>query len=283
MFTVTTFGESHGKGIGCVIDGCPAGVCINEALINKEMKKRRPGFSKYTSPRKEDDEVEILSGVFEGKSTGAPITLWIKNKGQKKGSYEEVKNIFRVGHANFSYLKKYGIFDYQGGGRTSARETAARVAASAIAKSLLGDIKIRTRIKEIGGRTSGFAKLLEQAIKEGDSYGGIVQCVVSQVPSGLGEPIYDKITARLASAMMSINASRGFEIGEGFDSAQMKGSLHNDQMEDGEFLSNHHGGVLAGVTTGEDLVFNVAFKPTSSIKKPMKTMTLDGKKCCNKT
>ena len=276
MFTVTTFGESHGEGIGCVIDGCPAGIYIDEEMINRDMKKRRPGFSPYVSPRKELDEVQILSGVFENKTTGTPIMMWIENKNHKSSSYDEVKNVIRIGHGNYTYLKKYGIYDYRGGGRASARETAARVAAGAVAKTLLGDIKIRAKIIEVGGEKEDFSTVLKKVMEEGDSVGGVIECVISNVPAGLGEPIYEKVEANLASAMLSINACKGVEFGEGFNAARMKGSEHNDEMEDGKFLSNHHGGILAGITTGEDIIFRVAFKPTSTIKKPMKTMTLDG-------
>lgn len=277
LFTITTFGESHGEGIGCIIDGCPSNIEINEEMINKDMRRRRPGYSFYTSPRKESDEVKILSGVFEGKSTGAPIFIWIKNQNQKSSSYEEVKNLIRVGHANYSYLKKYGIFDYKGGGRASARETACRVAAGAVAKQLLGETRFSTKIIEVGGKTEGFAAALKKAISEGDSLGGVIECRIKNVPAGLGEPIYEKIESKLASAMMSINATRGVEFGEGFNAAKMKGSEHNDEMEDSAFLSNHHGGILGGITTGEEIVFRVAFKPTSSINLPQKTIDLDGK------
>ncbi|MCH9621349.1 MAG: Chorismate synthase [Chlamydiia bacterium] len=276
MFTVTTFGESHGEGIGCVIDGCPAGIYIDEEMINRDMKKRRPGFSPYVSPRKELDEVQILSGVFENKTTGTPIMMWIENKNHKSSSYDEVKNVIRIGHGNYTYLKKYGIYDYRGGGRASARETAARVAAGAVAKTLLGAIKIKAKIIEVGGEKEDFSTVLKKVMEEGDSVGGVIECVISNVPAGLGEPIYEKVEANLASAMLSINACKGVEFGEGFNAARMKGSEHNDEMEDGKFLSNHHGGILAGITTGEDIIFRVAFKPTSTIKKPMKTMTLDG-------
>jgi chorismate synthase len=277
QFEVTTFGESHGKGIGCVIDGCPAGVAIDEQFIEKEMHRRRPGFSPFTSPRKEEDVVEILSGVFEGVSTGAPITLWIKNADQRSGSYDEVKNVIRVGHANYSYLKKYGIFDYRGGGRSSARETSARVAAGAIAKQIIAPIAIEAKVIEIGGCTKDFETLLEEAIREKDSLGGLIECVVKNVPAGLGDPMYEKMEANLAKAILSIHACKGIEFGSGFNSAKMRGSTHNDQMEDGKFITNHHGGILGGITTGEDVIFRAPFKPTSSIKQAMKTMTLDGK------
>lgn len=276
QFTVTTFGESHGKGIGCVIDGCPAGLVIDEEMIHREMRRRRPGHSSLTSPRKETDQVEILSGVLEGKSTGTPITLWIVNKDHKSSSYEEVKDIIRPGHANFTYLKKYGIFDYRGGGRSSARETATRVAAGAIAKQLIGDIKVSAKLVEVGGRKERFKEVIEKAKEEGDSVGGVIECIISNVPAGLGDPIYEKVEANLGKAVLSINACKGIEFGAGFDGTRIKGSEHNDQMKDGKFLSNHHGGILAGITTGEDIIFRAAFKPTSSIKKEMKTMSIAG-------
>ena len=241
------------------------------------MKRRRPGFSPFTSPRKEEDVVQILSGVFEGKSTGTPIALWIENKANNTASYDEVKDIIRVGHGNFSYLKKYGIFDYRGGGRASARETSARVAAGAIAKGLLGDIQIRAKVVEIGGEATNFKEVLERAMEAGDSVGAIIECVIKNVPAGLGDPIYEKMEANLAKAMLSINACRGIEFGKGFAASRMRGSEHNDQMEEGAFLTNHHSGILAGITTGEDIHFRLPFKPTSSIKKEMRTLSVAGK------
>jgi len=275
-FVVTTFGESHGAGIGCVIDGCPAGLAINEEMINKDMRKRRPGHSPYTSSRKESDEVKILSGIFEGKSTGTPIMLWIENEDSRPRDYSEVKNLYRIGHGNFTYLKKYGIFDYRGGGRASARETAVRVAAAAIAKALLGEMKISSKIVEVGGAKENFQEVIKEVMLDGDSVGGVIECVIQNPPIGLGEPIYNKVQSALAAGMLSINACKGVEFGEGFNAARMRGSEHNDEMKDGGFSSNHHGGILAGITTGEDIVFRVAFKPTSTIKKPMRTITSEG-------
>ena len=260
-----------------MIDGCPAGVSIDEEMIYEEMKRRRPGYSSLTSPRKERDYVEIISGVFEGKSTGTPIALMIENKDQQSKCYEEVKNVFRVGHANFSYLKKYGIFDYRGGGRASARETATRVAAGAIAKKIISPIKVDAFVSEVGGEKENFEEVIKRARDENDSVGGVIRCRISSMEAGLGDPVYEKLEANLAKAMLSINACCGIEFGEGFSASKMRGSEYNDQMEDGKFLSNHHGGILAGISTGEDIYFNVAFKPTSSIKKPMKTTTLCGK------
>jgi chorismate synthase len=276
QFKVTTFGESHGKGIGCVIDGAPAGLYIDQEIINNQMRRRRPGFNPLTSPRKEEDEVEILSGVFENKTTGTPIALWIQNKDQKSSCYEEVKDIFRVGHANFSYLKKYGIFDYRGGGRASARETASRVAAGAIAKKIIEPIEIEATVIQVGSVKENFEQYLEKIMMEGDSVGGIIECRVKNVPPGLGDPIYEKVEANLAKAILSINACNGIEFGGGFSSLSMKGSEYNDQMENGAFLSNHHGGILAGITTGEEIIFRCSFKPTSSVKKKMKTLSIFG-------
>jgi chorismate synthase len=277
QFKITTFGESHGKGIGCVIDGCPSGLYLEEEMINEEMRRRRPGFSLFTSPRKEEDRVEILSGVFENMTTGAPIALWIENKDQKSACYNEVKDIIRVGHANYTYLKKYGVFDYRGGGRASARETAARVAAGAIAKRIIAPIKAEAKVIQVGGERENFEQYLQKIMEEGDSIGGIIECTIKNVPEGLGDPIYQKVEANLAKAILSINACNGIEFGSGFASASMKGSEHNDQMMDGGFLSNHHGGILAGITTGEEIIFRCSFKPTSSIKKKMKTLTISGK------
>ncbi len=310
IFRITTFGESHGPAIGVVIDGCPAGLVISKEDIDKELIFRRPGNNVHTSPRKEEDLVEILSGVFEGKTTGAPIALLIKNQDPQSDQYESIKNLYRPGHANFTYLEKYGIFDYRGGGRSSARETAARVAAGAIAKKLLSyyQIECLAFVSEIGGikippqdlsnlkelrqkkhkspifcpDPKAEALILEKIQKvkeEKDSLGGIVTCIV-HLPVGLGDPVYSKLEALLAFAMLSIPATKGFEIGSGFESARMKGSDHNDSFDldnDGnvQTATNHAGGTLGGISTGSPLIFNVAFKPTSSIKKPQETISLD--------
>ncbi len=257
IFRITTWGESHGKAIGVVIDGCPAGLEISEEEINGELEKRAPGRQEHTSPRKESDHAEILSGIFEGKTTGTPISIIIPNRDADSSAYEPIKHLVRPGHANATYVKKYGIFDYRGGGRASARETACRVAAGAIAKKLLEQVGIRVE-----------AVLIERGeIEEGDSVGGVIEGRALGVPAGLGEPVYQKMEAMLAQAMLSIPASKGFEIGEGFGAAKMRGSEHN---------ACPTGGTLGGITDGESLLFRVAFKPTSSIAKPQKTTTLSG-------
>jgi chorismate synthase len=272
LFTITTFGESHGDGIGVVIDGCPANLEISKSEIQLELDKRRPGVLPFTSPRKEEDRVEILSGIFQGKTTGAPVALYIKNQDADSSKYESVKNLYRPGHANFTYLEKYGIYDYRGGGRSSARETAARVAAGAIAKKFIYPMEISARVEDV----EKILSLLEELMKEGDSIGGVVRCKVKNVIKGLGDPMYQKLEALLASAMLSIPASRGIEFGSGFSSANMKGSDHNDLYLKEGMKTNHHGGILAGITTGSPIVFRVPFKPTSSIKKPQKTIDFEG-------
>ena len=308
-FRMTTWGESHGPAIGCVIDGCPPGIVICEKQINEALIERAPGRSAFVSERKEPDTVRILSGTFESKSTGAPLCLLIENRDADSSKYEPIKDLFRPGHANYTYLKKYGIFDWRGGGRASARETAARVAAGVVAQGILDLVGIRvlTFLQEVAAieakkiadedletalqqsaifcpdpeaERQMIAQIM-QAKQEGDSVGGVVQCEATGVPAGLGEPLYDKITARLAYAMMGLPASRGFEIGEGFSAAVMRGSEHNDPFEVRDatvrLASNHAGGVLGGITTGEKLWFRVAFKPTSSIQKEQKSATEDGR------
>lgn len=311
IFRITTFGESHGPGIGVVIDGCPAGLKISVEEINEQLALRRPG-KLYTSPRKEEDLVEIFSGLFEGKTTGAPITLLIRNKDANSSQYTAIKDLYRPGHANFTYLEKYGIFDFRGGGRASSRETAARVAAGAVAKKLLLHYKIECTafVSEIGGislplldlplktlREKTYAspifcpdketeeaiiKKIESVQEEKDSLGGILTCI-AHLPPGLGDPIYKKLEATLASAMLSLPASKGFEIGSGFQAARLKGSEHNDGFdldEEGKVIpsTNFAGGTLGGISTGAPLLFRVAFKPTSSIKKPQKTVSLSKEK-----
>ncbi len=311
IFRITTFGESHGPAIGVVIDGCPAGILLSQEEIDAALEKRRPGKGPYTSPRNEPDAVEILSGLFEGKTTGAPITLLIRNQDADSSQYASIKDLYRPGHANFTYLKKYGMFDYRGGGRSSARETVARVAAGAVAKKLLSKFEIDcvAFVAEIGGipihdpdlsdlgalrhktysnalfcpdETAGKKMMarIEEVKLEGDSLGGILACV-AHLPVGLGDPVYSKLEARLASAMLSIPATKGFEIGSGFAAARMKGSEHNDAFGlDAEgharTATNFSGGTLGGISTGSPLYFRVAFKPTSSIKKPQKTVSLTG-------
>lgn len=265
IFTITTFGESHGKGIGVVIDGCPANIEISREEIQVELERRRPGLSKLTSPRKESDQVEILSGIFEGKTTGAPIALFIANHDADSSKYESIKHLVRPGHANQTYLEKYGIFDYRGGGRASARETAARVAAGAIAKKIIFPMIVSAQVEEI----EKIEALLEGVMEEGDSLGGVIRCEVSPVIKGLGDPIYQKLEALLGFAMLSIPATRGFEFGAGFAAAKMRGSEHNDLYG--------REGILGGISSGAPIVFRVAFKPTSSIKAVQKTTDLEGK------
>lgn len=310
IFKLTTWGESHGKAIGAVIDGCPAGLEIDESEINAALALRAPGRTHYTSPRNEADKAEILSGVFEGKTTGAPICIIISNKDADSSKYEPIKDLLRPGHANYTYLEKYGVFDYRGGGRSSARETACRVAAGAVAKKFLDHygIKVAACIKQIGTieasinaddlellRTltyqspvhcpdaeaaAGMAALIEKAKNEGDSLGGVIEFIAHSVPAGLGDPVYDKLEANLAYAMMSLPATKGFEIGSGFRSVSMRGSEHNDLFTNTsgtvQTQTNHAGGILGGISTGMPIVGRVAFKPTSSIMKPQETLTISG-------
>ncbi len=308
IFRITTWGESHGKAVGVVIDGCPAGVDIEESDINAALARRAPGNNAYTSPRKEADNAEIYSGVFEGKTTGTPISIIIKNKDADSSKYEPIKHLMRPGHANYTYIEKYGCFDYRGGGRASARETACRVAAGAVATKILQqhNIQVCSYMKTIGDvemslnthnvddlkrdinnspifcpdtqAEKNMITAIDIAKNAGDSLGGIVEFVVFDMPVGLGDPIYEKLEANLAKAMMSLPASKGFELGEGFHSAQMKGSEHNDEFSAGETIThtNHAGGTLAGISTGMPLVGRVAFKPTSSIKKPQNTIDAQG-------
>lgn len=304
IFKITTWGESHGKAIGVVIDGCPAGLEIDVSEINAALASRAPGKSPYTTPRTEEDKAEILSGVFEGKTTGAPISILIANKDADSSKYEPIKELLRPGHANYTYLEKYGIFDYRGGGRASARETAARVAAGAVAKKLLNyyGISVVAYIKQIGpieaaidgeniaARTYAsplfcpdpiaereMAALIDQAKTEGDSLGGLVEFMALSLPPGLGDPVYQKLEAVLAYAMMSLPATKGFEIGSGMRAAAMRGSEHNDLfvLEEGKVktATNYAGGTLGGISTGMPLVGRVAFKPTSSIMKPQETLS----------
>lgn len=297
IFRVTTFGESHGKALGCVIDGCPPNIKIDESDIQKDLDRRKPGQSKYTTQRKEDDKVEILSGVFNGVTTGTPIALLIFNKDQKSKDYSEIKSKFRPGHADFTYQKKYGIRDYRGAGRSSARETVARVAAGAIAKKYLQKVnrtKIFGYVSQLGEITPSVIKTkdietnpfffpdnkkvpeLEKYItsirKAGDSIGAKVTIIGKNIPIGLGEPVFDKLDALLAQAMMSINAVKGVEIGAGFDVVNQKGSEARDEITPKGFLSNFSGGTLGGISTGQDLKVNIALKPTSSILIPGKTI-----------
>jgi len=299
-FVMTTFGESHGKAIGCVLDGVPAGLEIDEDFIQSELDRRRPGRNVYATARKEADRVEILSGVFEGKSTGTPIAMVIYNTNQKSKDYGNVKDLFRPGHADYTYWEKYGIRDYRGGGRSSARETAARVAAGAVAKMMLGKIgvEVSSGIFQIGdvkarrydfeyARTSEIFALdptMEQAQKDAvlkakeshDSIGGAALVRATGIPVGLGEPIYYKLDAVLADAMMGINAVKGVEIGEGAHSAELTGSQNNDEMTKEGFKTHHAGGVLGGISSGDIVEVKVYFKPTPSIFKPMQTLDIYG-------
>ncbi len=304
LFRFTTFGESHGPSIGCIVDGVPSLIDISEEDIQKHLDKRRPGQSKFTTQRQEPDQVKILSGVFEGKTTGAPIGLLIENQDQRSKDYSEIKNTYRPGHADYTYQEKYGIRDYRGGGRSSARETAMRVAAGAIARKILGtDIKIRGALVQMGekhinrdnwewdevdnnpfftpdaGIVDEFATYLDGIRKEGSSIGAVIEVVASGVPVGLGCPVYDKIDADLAKAMMSINAVKGVEIGAGFGAASLRGEENCDEMEiknkKVKFGSNQAGGLLGGISTGQDIVVRFAIKPTSSILLPQKSVTMD--------
>ena len=302
IFRVTTFGESHGKALGCVIDGCPPNIKIDESDIQKDLNRRKPGQSKYTTQRKEDDKVEILSGIFNGVTTWTPITLIIFNKDQKSKDYSEIKNKFRPGHADFTYQKKYGIRDYRGAGRSSARETVARVAAGAIAKKYLNKVnktKIFGYVSQLGDITPDKIKLtdieknpfffpdankifeLEKYLmsirKSGDSIGAKVTIIGKNIPVGIGEPVFDKLDAMLAQGMMSINAVKGVEIGAGFDVVTQKGSEARDEIVPKGFLSNFSGGTLGGISTGQDLKVNIALKPTSSILVPGKTVDIKNK------
>ncbi len=295
-FTMTTFGESHGKALGCIVDGVPAGLAIDEAFIQSELDRRKPGKSKLETARKEDDKVEILSGTFEGISTGTPIMMVIFNGNQKSRDYDNIKDLFRPGHADFTYFHKYGLRDYRGGGRSSARETAARVAGGAIAKLMLKTlgIEILSGLCEVDGiqaksydfehaKSSLLYALdakVEEAQKEAilsaknkhDSVGGVVLTVATGVPIGLGEPLYYKLDAILAEAMMGINAAKAVEIGDGIASTSLKGSQNNDGITPTGFTSNHAGGMLGGISNGDDIVVKTHFKPTPSIFQEQDTV-----------
>lgn len=278
-FRVTTWGESHGPAIGAVIDGCPSGLPLTELDIQIELDRRKPGGA-HTTPRQEKDRVKILSGVFEGKTTGTPLSLLIENHDADATSYEPIKDLVRPGHANATYLAKYGIFDYRGGGRASARETATRVAAGAVAKKLLQHwaITLAAELVQAGGSHDVLAAI-DMAQKEGDSIGGLIRLTTSSLPRGLGCPVFDKLEAEIGKAILSIPACKGIAFGAGFSSCHMKGSSHNDLLDsDGKYTSNHAGGVLGGLSTGMPLVFEAAFKPTSSIRKPQETITTTGEK-----
>ncbi len=302
LLRVTTFGESHGPAIGCVIDGCPPLLEINAAEIKQQLERRATGRSRHTSQRREADDVQILSGVFEGRSTGTPIALLIVNTDARSKDYTEIKTQFRPGHADFTYWQKYGIRDYRGGGRSSARETTMRVAAGAIARKWLQqelNVEILGWLSQLGpircdeqpqwdtvddnpffcpdpGRVEELEKFMDALRKSGDSVGARVSVVARNVPAGLGEPIYGKLDAELASAMMSINAAKAVEIGAGFASVTQKGTEHRDEISSGGFLSNHAGGILGGISSGQDILVSTAFKPTSSLRLPGRSVNQDG-------
>jgi chorismate synthase len=301
LFTVTTFGESHGQALGCIVDGCPSGFSLSTERLQPFLDKRKPGQSKYTTQRREEDKVEILSGVFEGLTTGAPIALMIQNTNQRSKDYDEIKDLFRPGHADFTYHHKYKHRDYRGGGRASARETVARVAAGAIARLYLQEklgLIIKGYLKQMGSLCLDFkdaneidnnpffcpnnyqikelADYIDALRRQGDSVGARVTIYAQGMPIGLGEPVFDKLDAILAYAMMSINAVKAVEIGAGFDSVTQLGSEHRDEMGKKGFFSNHAGGILGGISTGQALEVSIALKPTSSIVKPGKTINRYG-------
>ena len=301
LFTVTSFGESHGPAIGCIVDGCPPGMELSEADIQPDLERRRPGKSRHTTQRREMDEVQILSGVFEGRTTGTPIGLIIHNTDQRSKDYSDIAARFRPGHADYTYIQKYGIRDYRGGGRSSARETAMRVAAGAIAKKYLRErygVEVRGYLSALGeNRPRSFSwepveqnpffwpdadqvKELEAYMdalrKEGNSVGAEVSVVATGVPPGWGEPVFDRLDADIAHALMSISAAKGVEIGAGFESVRQKGTEHRDEMTPEGFLSNNAGGILGGISSGQDVVARVAFKPTSSIRLGGQTVDVTG-------
>jgi chorismate synthase len=307
LFRVTTFGESHGGGIGVVIDGCPPKIDISETEIQQELDRRRPGQSKFTTQRKEEDRCEILSGVFEGKTLGTPIAILVRNKDARPEDYVEIARKFRPSHADFTYEAKYGIRNWQGGGRASARETIGRVAAGAVAKKILSILRPKfeivayvaqiheiaakinrsvVRMKDVeknavrcpdGAAAKKMTSLIEQVCSEGDSVGGVIECVARGIPPGLGEPVFDKLEADLAKAMLSLPATKGFEIGSGFSATLMRGSEHNDpfEMRAGKIrtATNNSGGVQGGISNGEEIYFRVGFKPTATIAHQQKTVT----------
>ncbi|MFA5170177.1 MAG: chorismate synthase [Sulfuriferula sp.] len=301
LFCVTSFGESHGAAIGCVVDGCPPGMALTMEDIQLELDRRKPGTSRHVTQRRESDTVEILSGIFEGKTTGAPIALLIRNEDQRSKDYGNIADTFRPGHADYTYWHKYGIRDYRGGGRSSARETAVRVAAGAIARkwllerygivirgymAQLGPIEIPFKSWDAVSENPFFAPnaelvteletYMDQLRKSGDSVGAKITVVAENVPVGWGEPVYDRLDADLAYALMSINAVKGVEIGAGFASVTQKGSEHGDELTPAGFLSNHAGGVLGGISTGQDIVAHIAIKPTSSIRLPRNSIDKAG-------
>ena len=303
-FRFSTWGESHGPALGALVDGCPPGLTLSEADIQPFLDARRPGQSKYTTQRQEPDQVRILSGVFDGKTTGTPISLMIENVDQRSKDYSEVAKAYRPGHADYAYDQKYGFRDYRGGGRSSARETAARVAAGAVARLVIPEVTVRAWVAEIGGdaidpanfdageignnpffcpdpvAAKRWEALVDGARKDGSSIGAIIACEATGVPAGWGAPVYAKMDSEIAAAMMTINATKGVEIGDGFAAARLRGEDNADAMRPGksgpEFLANHSGGTAGGISTGQPIFCRVAFKPTSSILTPVPTVTPDG-------
>ena len=301
LFTVTTFGESHGQGLGCIIDGCPPGLALSAADLQPDLDRRKPGTSRFTTQRKEPDEVQILSGVFEGETTGTPIGLLIMNADQESKDYSKIKDVFRPAHADYTYQQKYGVRDYRGGGRSSARETAMRVAAGAVAKKWLAErygVRIRGCLSALGPlqvtatdwdlvETNPFfcgdaqlipelESFMTQIRREGDSIGAKLEIIADGLPPGWGEPIFDRLDAEIASAMMGINAVKGVEIGDGFDVVNQRGSQHRDELTPEGFLSNHAGGVFGGISSGQPLTVKIALKPTSSIQVPGQSIDVNG-------
>lgn len=308
IFKITTWGESHGKAIGVVIDGCPAGLELNEEDINPALNRRAPGKNPYTSPRHEEDQCEILSGVFEGKTTGTPLSIIIPNRDVDSTKYDSVKELLRPGHANYTYLEKYGVFDYRGGGRASARETACRVAAGAVAQKILTheNIQVLAYLAQVGEVVASIneetlfkeeiqsqllycpdeqaareiKKVIHEAKERGDSLGGVVGFIVNHLPPGIGDPVYEKLESHLAKALLSIPATKGFQIGSGFNAARMTGSMHNDLYHNKEgtvkTLTNHAGGILGGISNGMPVMGSVVFKPTSSIRVAQPTLNKKG-------
>jgi chorismate synthase len=301
LFTVTTFGESHGPALGCIVDGCPPGMELSEADLQPDLERRRTGTSRFTSQRHEPDQVKILSGVFEGRTTGTPIGLLVQNEDQRSRDYEKIKDRFRPGHADYTYQQKYGFRDYRGGGRSSARETVMRVAAGGIARKYLRErlsVQIQGYLAQLGplvlepksiataydnpffcpdpARVEELENYMIELRREGDSVGARVNVIATGVPPGLGEPVFDRLDADIAYAMMSINAVKGVEIGAGFAAVAQKGSRHRDELTPRGFRSNNAGGVLGGISSGQDIVVSIALKPTSSIVIPGQTIDVDG-------
>ena len=279
-FRCTTFGESHGEAIGVVVDGCPPGIVLGPDTIQPYLDRRRPGTGELVSPRQELDRVEILSGIFEGRTTGTPLAMLVRNMETRSGDYEQLRDVYRPGHADFTYAKKYGIRDHRGGGRSSGRETVGRVAAGAVAMQCLEKYQIRIagRILEIHGKQTE-AEMEEEVIRaasDGDSVGGIVEVIASGCPPGLGDPVFGKLDATIASAMMGIGSVKGVEIGDGFRAASLRGSEHNDPISAEGFLTNHAGGILGGISTGSEIVARLAVKPTPSIRKEQRTVDRNG-------